>query len=131
MEWMSFSGFKHADIERFLYRSDRLGMAHSIESRSPFLNIDMVELGLSVPSEYNIKNGEAKYILKKAFERILPNEVLYRKKMGFVLPIREWGADTITGTIEDGLDSFISNYGIFEKEILKKEYKNLRIEIRI
>ena len=126
VEWMSFSGFKHADIERFLYRSDRLGMAHSIESRSPFLNIDMVELGLSVPSEYKIKNGEAKYILKKAFERILPNEVLYRKKMGFVLPIREWGADTITGTIEDGLDSFISNYGIFEKEILKKEIQEFK-----
>jgi asparagine synthase (glutamine-hydrolysing) len=126
VEWMSFSSFKHADIERFLYRSDRLGMAHSIESRSPFLNIDMVELALSIPSHYKIKNGEAKYILKKAFERILPEEVLYRKKMGFVLPIREWGADTITETIEDGLDSFISNYGIFKKDIIKKEVQEFK-----
>ena len=84
----------------------------------------MVELGLSVPSEYKIKNGEAGTFKKPS--RILPNEVLYRKKMGFVLPIREWGADTITGTIEDGLDSFISNYGIFEKEILKKEIQEFK-----
>ena len=126
IEWMSYSGFLHADIERFLYRSDRLGMAHSIESRSPFLNIDMVELGLSVPSEYKIKNGEAKYILKKSFERILPNEILYRKKMGFVLPIREWGASTITASIEDNLDSFISNYGVFDKENLKQELKEFK-----
>lgn len=121
IDWMCFSGFRHADTERFLYRADRLGMAHSIEARSPFLNIDMVELGLAVPSEYKIKNGEAKYILKKAFERILPHDVLYRKKMGFVLPIREWGASTITGTIEDNLDSFIANYGIFNKANLKQE----------
>ena len=118
---MCFSGFRHADTERFLFRADRLRMAHSIEARSPFLNVDMVELGLAVPSEYKIKNGEAKYILKKAFERILPHDVLYRKKMGFVLPIREWGANTITSTIEDNLDSFVASYGIFNKANLKQE----------
>ncbi|MDA8570342.1 asparagine synthase (glutamine-hydrolyzing) [Schleiferiaceae bacterium] len=126
IEWMSFSGFVHADIERFLYRSDRLGMAHSIESRSPFLNIDMVEMGLSVPSEFKIRNGEAKYILKKAFERILPHDVLYRKKMGFVLPIREWGASTLVDNIERNLDSFISNYGVFNKNTLKDELASFK-----
>ena len=126
IEWMCFSGFWHADIERFLFRSDRLGMAHSIESRSPFLNIDMVELGLSIPSEYKIKNGEGKYILKKAFERILPKEILYRKKMGFVLPIREWGADTIVGSIESELDNFLANYPIYNKEHLKSELKEFK-----
>lgn len=126
IEWMCFTGFHHADIHRFLYRSDRLGMAHSIESRSPFLNIDVVELAMGIPSVYKIKNGEAKYILKKSFERILPNDVLYRKKMGFNLPIREWASETIASYVEENIDGFVSNYGVYRKEELKSQLKAFR-----
>ena len=55
-------------------------MANSIEARSPFLNHEMVQLALSIPSKYKVKNSINKYILKKSLERILPNEILYRKK---------------------------------------------------
>jgi asparagine synthase (glutamine-hydrolysing) len=126
IEWMSFSGFYHADMQRFLYRSDRLGMAHSIESRSPFLNIDVVELALSIPSSLKIKNNEPKYILKKSLERILPNDVLYRKKMGFCLPIREWASDTIVEYIENNYASFSSNYNIFNEETIKSQLSSLK-----
>ena len=74
-------------------------MANSIEARSPFLNIDMVELALSIPSKYKIKNKIPKYILKKSFERILPKEVLYRKKMGFCVPIEQWASNTIVNSL--------------------------------
>ena len=126
VEWMSFTGFVHADIERFLFRSDRLGMAHSIECRSPFLNIDMVELALSVPSEYKIKNKVPKYILKKSLERILPDEVLYRKKMGFCLPINEWASKTIVDYVESNLSSHVANYDIFNNEKVTQQIQSVK-----
>lgn len=124
--WMSYSGFWHADIERFLFRADRLGMANSIESRSPFLNREMVELALSIPSSYKIKNNTPKYILKKSLERILPDSILYRKKMGFCLPIREWAGDTISSYVMDNAHSFASNTGLFSAEEMIKKAKELK-----
>ncbi len=124
--WMSFSGYRHADIERFLFRSDRLGMAHSIEARSPFLNREMVALALSLPSSLKVKNGVPKYILKKSLERILPHEVLYRKKMGFCLPIREWAGDTISDYVYQHANSFASNTNYFNGEVIKGLAKQLK-----
>ncbi|MCR9287869.1 MAG: asparagine synthase (glutamine-hydrolyzing) [Bacteroidetes bacterium] len=126
IDWMSYSGYRHADIERFLFRSDRLGMANSIESRSPFLNHEMVELALSIPSNYKIRNNTPKYILKKSLERILPNSVLYRKKMGFCLPIREWAGDTISAYVIDNAHSFASNTGLFSSEEMIRKATQLK-----
>ena len=81
VEWMSFSTYSHTSIQNYLFRSDRLGMANSIEARSPYLCNEIVELALSIPSNYKIRNGVPKYIFKKSLERILPKEVLYRKKI--------------------------------------------------
>ena len=60
-----------------------MSMANSIETRVPYLDEDLVEFGLTIPSRWKYKNGEAKYILKKAAEDFLPNEIIYRKKWGF------------------------------------------------
>ena len=126
IEWMSYTGYLHADIQNFLFRADRLGMANSIETRSPFLNIEMVELAMSIPSKYKIKNKIPKYILKKSLERILPKEVLYRKKMGFCVPIKEWASDTIVNYVDNNLQNFTSNYDIFEKSILQKQINQIK-----
>ncbi len=124
INWLCFSGYKHAVIERFLFRSDRLGMAHSIEGRTPFMNHEMVELALSIPGEYKIKNGVNKYILKKSLERILPDEILYRKKMGFNLPIREWASDTIYNGVKDNIEQFNKDTDLFS---LEEVYKILEL----
>ena len=126
INWLCYSGYKQAVIEKFLYRSDRLGMAHSIESRSPFLDQEMVRLALSIPGKYKIKNGENKYILKKSLERILPNEILYRKKMGFNLPIREWAGDTIGAYVNDNIIQFSKETGWFNPEMVKHQVKLLK-----
>jgi len=69
--------------ELLLMRVDKMSMANSIETRVPFLDEDIVEFGLKMPSHLKYRNGQAKYVLKKAAEGILPDEIIYRKKIGF------------------------------------------------
>lgn len=70
--------------------TDKLSMAVGLEARVPFLDFEMVRLMNSIPNNLKIKNGQPKYILKKAMEKYLPHEVIYRSKAGFALPIRSW-----------------------------------------
>lgn len=69
--------------ELLLMRVDKMSMANSIETRVPFLDEDLVEFVLTIPSHLKFKNGETKYILKKAAEGIIPKEIIYRQKWGF------------------------------------------------
>jgi asparagine synthase (glutamine-hydrolysing) len=118
-DWMCYLGYKYLIPSKYLYRMDRLGMANSIEIRNPFLDFNLVDLALSVPPSFKVKNGIPKYILKKSLERILPNEILYRKKMGFCVPLKEWSSEIMIQQIEEKMHSFCSNYGIFKEEGLK------------
>jgi len=125
-DWMCYLGYTYVIPSKYLYRMDRIGMAHSIEIRNPFLDYNLVDLALSVPYSMKTKNGEPKYILKKSLERILPNEVLYRKKMGFCVPLREWAGDIMLNYVEREMNSFCSNTGIFKKEGLQKHVREIR-----
>ena len=73
-----------------LTKVDIASMAVSLEARSPFLDHKMVELACKIPFNLKVKNGETKYILKKALARIVPKENLYRKKIGFTIPLERW-----------------------------------------
>ncbi len=76
-------------------------MAHSLEGRSPLLDHELLELSAQIPSNLKIKNGEKKYILKKSLEGILPNEILYRPKMGFGVPLVHWFRDELKDYMYD------------------------------
>ena len=73
-----------------LTKVDIASMAVSLEARSPFLDREMLELSCKIPFNLKVKNGETKYILKRALEKIVPKENLYRPKMGFSVPLEEW-----------------------------------------
>jgi asparagine synthase (glutamine-hydrolysing) len=74
-----------------LHFEDRDSMAHSIESRVPFLDYRFVELVLSLPDQLKIKNGISKYIFREAMAGILPDKIKNRTdKMGFVTPEQLW-----------------------------------------
>jgi asparagine synthase (glutamine-hydrolysing) len=68
-----------------LQRGDRMSMAHGLEARVPFLDIHSVSIALSLPSEWKLhENGrQAKALLRRAFEGLLPDEIVYRPKMKF------------------------------------------------
>ena len=80
-------------LVELLMKQDQMSMATSIESRVPFLDHHFVEFAARVPDHLKIRNGEAKYILKKAVEDLLPHDIIYRKKMGFPTPLRSWFLD--------------------------------------
>src|SRR4030043_2465938 len=73
-----------------LTKVDIASMSVSLEARSPFLDYKMVELACKIPFGLKVKNGVTKYILKKALEEIVPMENLYRRKMGFTIPLDKW-----------------------------------------
>ena len=72
--------------DHFLVIADRMTMAHSLESRSPFVDYKVVEYAASIPAKLKLKGKDLKYILKKVASRYLPNELIYLKKQGFSFP---------------------------------------------
>ena len=76
-----------------LLNADRTTMAHALELRTPFLDKEVFNVAQQIPANLRIANGTTKYILRKAVEGIVPDDVLYRKKLGFPVPIRHWLKD--------------------------------------
>lgn len=101
-------------LEHLLNREDKSAMQASVECRVPFLNLDVVDFALNLPFKFKLRNGEGKWVIKKLAERYLPREVIYRRKLGFNLPVREYLAfsDKI---FEDGF--WKSEFGIDRKTI--------------
>jgi asparagine synthase (glutamine-hydrolysing) len=73
-----------------LVKVDIASMANSLEVRSPFLDHKFVEFAVGVPNSFKLRNGDTKYILKKAFTKLLPQQIIERKKMGFSIPVDKW-----------------------------------------
>jgi asparagine synthase (glutamine-hydrolysing) len=90
LERMIYLELKHRLPELLLMRVDKVTMSVSVEGRAPYLDHKLVEFAMSIPSRLKIKNGQPKYILKKAVEGIIPSNIIYRKKQGFGTPVREW-----------------------------------------
>ncbi len=90
-------------LTELLMRQDQMSMAASIESRVPFLDHPFVGFAMSVPDGLKIRQGERKYILKKAVEDLLPHDIIYRKKMGFPTPLRQWFRDGQAPSLLRGL----------------------------
>jgi len=114
----------HSLIERMLYadqktylvellmKQDQMSMATSIESRVPFLDHTFVEFSTRVPENLKLRGKIGKYIVKKAAESLLPHSILYRPKMGFPTPLRQWLLDPRSEPLFAMLtarDSFLGN----------------------
>ena len=109
----------------FLEKVDRSTMAGSIESRVPFLDNELVDFALSLPSHQKIKGGTKKYLLKKALEGILPNEILYGPKTGFSVPFGFWLSETLKDYFYSKLNecSFSDNSYLNER-VVKTLFKD-------
>lgn len=125
-DWMCYLGFKYIVPNYYLSRMDRLGMANSIEIRSPFLDYEFVNMALSISSKHKLVHDEPKYILKKSLEKILPAEILYRKKMGFCVPIREWSGEIMIDYIDKNLKVFCEMHPQFRYSELNNLLQQLK-----
>ena len=108
--------------ELLLMRVDKMVSISSIEARVPFLDHRLVELAFSMPMELKLKNNTTKYILKKAVEGIIPDEIIYRKKKGFGAPVSEWLKED--KEIQDKLFNIIKNSKIHKLGIFNYSYIN-------
>ena len=82
---------------------DRASMAHSLEVREPLMDHKLVEWLATLPSSMKLRGGTSKYLLKKANEPYLPDDVLYRKKMGFAVPLARWFRGPLRQRVRDSL----------------------------
>jgi asparagine synthase (glutamine-hydrolysing) len=73
-----------------LVKVDRSSMAHGLEARCPFLDINVVDFVRRIPSSFKLRRGNTKYLLKRAVRGLIPDPIIDRPKKGFGVPIGRW-----------------------------------------
>ena len=101
--------------------TDKTSMAANLEVRVPFLNHELVSLSERIPADLKIKGLKRKYVLKKAAERLLPKEIIWRKKAGFSAPIRSWVRTSLRPMIDDLLsEETVARRGLFDPKEVRR-----------
>jgi len=113
-------GYYFADSQ--LVKTDIGSMKSGLEARSPFTDYKFMELVAQIPYDLKVKNGVNKYILKKTLEPIVPSENLYRKKMGFSIPLSKWFDGELRGY---ALSKLSQNKSVLWEFIKKSEVKKM------
>ncbi|MGE3277251.1 MAG: asparagine synthase (glutamine-hydrolyzing) [Vicinamibacterales bacterium] len=92
-EWLNRQLYADLTIylaDDILVKVDRMSMATSLETRAPFLDVDVMELAFSMRGDLKVRKGERKWVLKRAVEGLIPASILDRRKQGFSIPIKNW-----------------------------------------
>ncbi|HSY15076.1 MAG TPA: asparagine synthase (glutamine-hydrolyzing) [Jatrophihabitantaceae bacterium] len=92
MQYVDLFTWLRGDI---LVKADKMTMANSLELRVPFLDIDVFQVGASIPTELKLTRETTKYALRRAIADIVPPHVINRAKLGFPVPIRHWLKDVM------------------------------------
>ncbi|MFT3714309.1 MAG: asparagine synthase (glutamine-hydrolyzing) [Archangium sp.] len=82
---------------------DRASMAHSLETRAPFLDTALMNYAGALPGHFKLRGMTFKWILKKAMSDLIPEPIITRKKMGFGVPLGAWFRDELKGVIRERL----------------------------
>lgn len=100
IQYLDLKTYLPGDI---LTKVDRASMAHALEVRVPLLDHKLVEWMATLPPDFKLHGGEGKYIFKKALEPYLPENILYRPKMGFSIPLSAWFRGPLKQQVRDAL----------------------------
>jgi asparagine synthase (glutamine-hydrolysing) len=125
-KYTSFDRMIRSDLDAYLpgdllVKVDIATMANSLELRSPMLDVNVVEWGLSLPRKYKIKGFETKHILKDVARSLVPAELIDRPKMGFGIPRAEWLRTGMKELVIDTLtDTTATQRGWFNPEEVSK-----------
>jgi asparagine synthase (glutamine-hydrolysing) len=102
-------------MDQVLVKVDRASMMNSLEVRAPFLDTRVVDLANHMPIDFKFRGLTRKYILKKLMEGKLPQEIIYRKKKGFGMPIAEWLRGSLKPLVLDFLGpKSLQKMGLFD-----------------
>ena len=116
---------QYLDLKTYLVgdintKVDRASMAHSLEVREPLMDHELVEWLATLPSHLKIRGQEGKYIFKKSMEAYLPQDVLYRPKMGFSVPLARWFRGPLKQRLRDAvLGERLAATGWFNPDYLR------------
>lgn len=117
IQYLDLKTYLPGDI---LTKVDRASMAHGLEVRVPLLDHELVEWVSRMPDSLKMKGGEGKYIFKKALQKYLPHEVMYRRKMGFAVPLARWFRGPLRERARDAvLGSTLKETGMFDAKYLE------------
>ncbi|MBA4381376.1 MAG: asparagine synthase (glutamine-hydrolyzing) [Sideroxydans sp.] len=117
LDRMLFLESKFFLADHNLNYTDKMSMAVGVEVRVPLLDLDLVALAARLPVEYKQRGRDGKWIFKKAMEKHLPHDVIYRPKTGFGAPLRSWlhSESKLKPLLMDVLSSeSINRRGIFD-----------------
>ena len=118
VQYLDFKTYLVGDI---LTKVDRASMAHSLEVRVPLLDHKFVEWISSLPPQLKLQGTEGKYIFKKSLQPYLSEDILYRKKMGFAVPLASWFRGPLRERVQNAvLGEKLASTGIFEHKFLQQ-----------
>lgn len=121
LDKMMYHDVKYWLTDDLLERGDKMLMAASVEGRVPFLDFNVVELAFQIQDKFKIKGMERKYIVKRMAEKYIPKNIIYRKKVGFYIPIGDWFRNELKDMVGDHLLSErFRQRGIFDPQQIEK-----------
>ena len=99
---------QYLDLKTYLVgdintKVDRASMAHALEVREPLMDHELIEWLATLPSSLKVRGQEGKYLLKKAMEPKLSDDILYRPKMGFAVPLARWFRGPLKQRVRDAV----------------------------
>jgi len=121
IEKMMYTDFKTYMVDDILCKVDRAAMFHSLETRVPFLDKDVIEYAYSIPEKFKIKGSNSKIILKDLISNYLPRELIERPKQGFGVPISKWMQTDLNKWTKEMLSKDINDtHGFFNQQVVEK-----------
>ncbi len=107
--------------DNLLVKIDRASMACSLELRTPFLDHRLIEFAEGLPGDLKVRRFQLKYILKKAVERWLPKDIVYRQKRGFSVPIASWMRNELRPLVDETLgEDKLRRQGMFNVAFVRR-----------
>ena len=112
---LAYMEIKTTMADDFLNYVDRMGMAHSMELRVPFLDHELVEFAARLPFELKVKGFRTKHILKRVATPLLSERIVHRKKQPFFLPLSNWIRNDLRGYVSSVLsEEKLTEQGYFD-----------------
>lgn len=121
---------QYLDIKTYLpgdilVKVDRASMAHSLEVRAPLLDHELVEWLATLPASWKLRGREGKHVFKEALGPYLSDDILYRPKMGFAVPLASWFRGPLRERLRDAvLGPRLGDCGIFHPDFLQRIVDN-------
>jgi asparagine synthase (glutamine-hydrolysing) len=118
IQYLDYKTYLVGDINT---KVDRASMAHSLEVREPLMDHPLIEWMATLPTSLKIRGQEGKFLLKKAMEPKLSDDILYRPKMGFAVPLARWFRGPLKQRVRDAvLGDRLAQTGWFNRDYLER-----------